>query len=279
MDIDQLLSFIGAILGGGIIGAIISALATIFYGERRVEKLRIRREHSTKINDEVLKKWLENVEEYTKLGAEYSRDTDGMVGIEPKDPMDLDFFDVTQTHLEQKYPGVLKAWEELKHATSEHNKRCANFLEEIRTSIIEEVKMAPYYWKLHGRAPEEHVAVDRFVQSVYQEMEFRSRKNYEWASGKPQIVPTMTGEKRFFELGWGSYRLVRSLDEDAVRSAIALIDRIAETPSLMEAMKNQIKNIDTIYRAKRENFEVKLRDVVKSIELGNILEGKCRFCP
>ena len=67
----QILYFLGAILGGGVIGAIISSLATIFFGERRVETMRRRREHSIKLNDVVLKPWLSKCQDYCKIGAIY----------------------------------------------------------------------------------------------------------------------------------------------------------------------------------------------------------------
>lgn len=155
VDIDQLLNFLGAILGGGIIGAIISSLATIFFGERRVETLRRRREHSIKLNDGVLKSWLNKFPDYCKIGAMYDHKAARMVEIEPKDPTDLEFFNEVKDHLESNYLSILKSWEELKHITLSHNGKIAMVLEEVRRSIVDNLGMPCYYWRQYGEGPPE----------------------------------------------------------------------------------------------------------------------------
>ena len=155
MDIDQLLYFLSAILGGGIIGAIISSLVTIFFGERRVETLRRRREHSIRLNDDVLKPWLSKLQDYCKVGATYDHKATRMVKIEPKDPTDLEFFNEVKNHLESNYPTILKSWEELKDITLSHNGKIAIVLEEVRKSIVDNLGMPCYYWRQYGEGPPE----------------------------------------------------------------------------------------------------------------------------
>jgi len=278
MGFEGLNSLIGAI-AGAIIGAMISSLAVMFYGERWVETLRRRREHSIKLKDDVLKPWLAKIGEYCKIDAVYSRDVDKMVGVEPQDPTDLEFFDVAKSHLESKHPEILKDWEELKHVTFKHNKELATFLEKIRTLTIEELKMPCYYSNLPGEAPEEYIAVNRFVENAYEEVEFSLRTGRKWAIGKPAIRPVTYGNEKFCELEWGSYRLVKSRNEKEVERARFLIDKIVEKAEFREEVKDLIKKEDQIFKIKRENFEQKIREVIKSIEAGNILKGKCRFCP
>jgi len=64
-----------------------------------------------------------------------------------------------------------------------------------------------------------------------------------------------------------------------VNSSIPLINQLIETPKFKKEEKNLTKRKDEIYKIKREDFEAKIKDVIESIELGNILKGKCRFCP
>ena len=83
------LNFWAAMLGGGIIGALIGAVATIFFGPRWVEKLRMRRFHAEKIEEVVLKPWLANYDkDYCKVSGEYSVKTMSFVPFMPKDPQD-----------------------------------------------------------------------------------------------------------------------------------------------------------------------------------------------
>ena len=127
--------------------------------------MRRRREHSIKLKNEVLRPWLSKVEEYCKIDAAYSYVAHKMVGVEPKDPTQLEFFDIAKSHFESKYPDVLKAWEELKRVTSEHNKELALLLEEIRALIIKEFKMPRHYWGVsRGEIPEERITPDRLAK-------------------------------------------------------------------------------------------------------------------
>jgi len=262
-----------------IVSLAVSILAGRFYGPRWVEKWRNRREHSVKLKDEVLKPWLTKIEEYCKIDAIYSSNADKMVSVEPKDPTDLEFFDVTKSHLESKYFDILKEWEELKRVTLEHNKELANLLEEIRTLTIKEFKMPCYYSHLPGEAPEEHITPDRFAKNIYLEMEFRVRTERKWMIGEPNIVPVIYRDEKFYELAWGGYRLVKSRDKEEAGRTLPLINYLIEMSRFREKVKNLIKGEDEIYKIKRENFEAKIKDVIKSIELSNILKGKCRFCP
>jgi len=279
MGFDGLNSLIGAI-AGAIIGAIISALAVMFYGERWVENLRRRREHSIKLKDEVLKPWLAKIGEYCKINAVYSRNDDKIVGAEPKDSTDLEFFDVVKSHLESKYPEILKDWEELKRVTFEQNKELAMFLEEIRTLIIREFKMPCYYSNSYGEIPEEYIMPDRLVKNTYEEMVYRIRHGRKWMIGKPSIQPVIYGDEKFYELTWGAYSsIVKSRDKKETERTLPLIDQIIEASKSIEEVKKLIKAEDEIYKMKREIFEQKIEELIKSIELGNILKGKCRFCP
>ena len=101
-----------------------------------------------------------------------------------------------------------------------------------------------------------------------------------WMIGKPNTKPVMYGDKKFHELEWGAYSsLIKSRDEKEVERAVLWIDQLVETPRFGEKVKNLIKREDEIYRINREDFETKIKDVIRSIELGNIFKGKCRFCP
>jgi len=155
----------------------------MFYGERWVEASRRRREHSIRLNDGVFKPWLSKVEEYCKNDAVYFKNSDKMVGVEPKNPTDLEFFDEAKNHLETKYTNILEAWEELKRVTLKHNEKLAIVLEELRTLIIRELKMHCYYWSLGAEEPEEYIKPDRIAQQIYQELEWRAPyKRMGWRS-------------------------------------------------------------------------------------------------
>ena len=276
---SQLLNFFATLLGGGLIASIISVLATKYYGERWVERFRVRRDHSVKINDEVFTIWLDKAKDYANMGSSYSNKTDKMIENKPKDPIDLRFFDEAKSHLEAKYPNILKVWEELKLVTSRHNEKLAFVLEEIRIAIIGEFKMHCYYWSLGTEEPEERILPDKITQQIYREIESRAQNNRKWFRGKPLVTPYTSRDEKFFQLEWENSRVIRSRNEQKVIDSIPFINQIIETPKFIEKEKNLTKEKNEIYKIKLEDFETEIKDVIKSIELGNILQGKCRFCP
>lgn len=276
---NQLLNFFVAILGGGIIGSIISALATKYYGERWAERFRIRRVHSVKINDEVFKIWLDKAKDYANIGSTYSKKTGTMVANKPKDPIDLRFFDEAKSHIEAKYPNILKVWEELKLVTSRHNEKLAVVLEKIRTAIVEEFKMNCYYWSSGAKEPEERILPDKIAQQIYGEIEWRAQYGEKRFRREPYVTPYITGNEKFFQLEWENNRVIRSQNEKKVKDSVLFIKKLIETSRFIENQKNLAKEEKEVYTIKLEDFKTKIKDVIKSIELGNLLKGKCRFCP
>lgn len=258
---------------------LVAFLVARFYGERWVEMSRIRREHSMILSDRVLRPWIENINKYCKIDAKYSEDDDRMMGVEPTDPADLEFFDVGKSHMESGYPDILVSWEELKHVTFEHNNKLANLLEEIRTAVINELKMPCLIYSIE---PEEYVS-PRFAKAIYAQieytLEYRPYARPKWRGGEPYIQPVNYGGKQFYELAWQDNRIVRSLDEEKTKQAKLLVDHLIETPGLIEKTKLLMDEKSKTYGAKLEALKTKMMDVIKSIELGNIIAGKCRFCP
>lgn len=279
MDIDQLLYLLGAILGGGIIGAIISSLATIFFGERRVETLRRRREHSIKLNDGVLKPWLK-LQDYCKTGALYDHKAARMVEIEPKDPTDLEFFNEVKSHLKSNYPTILKSWEEIKHITLSHNRKIAKVVEEIRKSIVDNLGMPCYYWRLYDEGPPEtYVSPDRIAENFYKVINWEVSTGKKWINGKPSVKPVQYGDAMFYELEWSNLRVVKSRDRKEAEKCMSFIVQLVEASKYQDEVKNLLKKEDEMLRPKREKFEEQIRDLIRSIELGNIIKGKCKHCP
>jgi hypothetical protein len=248
--------------------------------DAQLELARRRRDHSIKIKDEALKPWLTKIEECCNIDVIYSKQMDKMIGVEPRDPTDLEFFDVAESHLETKYPEILEVWNELKLATSVHNQKLAIFLEEIRTLTIEALNIPCQYSNLiRGGMPEEYIMMDRFVKNFYEEMRLRISTEREWSMGKLITNPVMYGTVTFYELEWAGYRLMRVRDKEKVERATLFVDHLIGTPQFLMEVEKLMKSLDEIQEVKRKNFEMKLKEVVKSIELGRLLEGECRFCP
>jgi hypothetical protein len=249
--------------------------------DNQAELARRRQDHSIKIKDEALKPWLAKVEECCRLDAVYySEDMNKMIGAVPSDPIDLDFFDVAESHLETKYPGILEAWNELKLATLVHNQKLAALFEEIRNMTIEALKIPCFYSNLSRRkVPQEYITIDRFLEILFEEMKLKTRSKGESGLGNPSTNPVSIGSEMFYELEWSGNRIIRAREKEKTERAILLIDQLLMTPRFKEEAENLIKSLDEIQKVKRTNFEKKVKEVIKSIELGKILEGNCQYCP
>ncbi len=247
--------------------------------ETRSEKAKLRREHSVKIMEQALKPWLDGSLFYSKLDAEYSPRYDEFVGLEPKDPTNLDFFEFAKSHLESEYPEVLRAWNELKSITSKYNSKLATFLNEIREFTIAFLEMAITYSGFRGKTPAQYMILDRFVKSVFEEIKYQVYNEIDYFVEEPKIQPVGIGGKTFQQLVWKSYALVQSRDIYKAKKAKKIIERLIESPKLREGMRGLLEIEAEILKTRLPNFETKIKDVIKSVELGNQFKGKCRFCP
>jgi gas vesicle protein len=263
-------------LGGGIVGAVISALATIFYGERRAEMLRLRRKHSETLLDRTLRPWLGKYKEICRIGAEYSSDPDTLIAHEPQESS-LQFFDDIRSHLKSKYPDIMRSWETLKQATFEHNKKLAIILEDIRNSILKETNLPQYH--CHGRAPSEYICPERIAECVYETMAYETRTGEDWFTGRPSVQPLSSGNTMFYQVNWaGSSNFAICRNEDRAGKIAHKIVDIVESPEYEQRIRQAVDAEDMVIRPKRIDFEHRMEDLIESIELGNSLRGKCKHC-
>jgi len=52
-----------------------------------------------------------------------------------------------------------------------------------------------------------------------------------------------------------------------------------ETPDPKDKMQTLVEKEETILSPKRRDFEEKIEGLIKSVELGNTILGKCHLCP
>jgi hypothetical protein len=145
---------------------------------------------------------------------------------------------------------------------------------------IEALKIPCFYSNLSRRkVPQEYITIDRFLEILFEEMKLKTRSKGESGLGNPSTNPVSIGSEMFYELEWSGNRIIRAREKEKTERAILLIDQLLMTPRFKEEAENLIKSLDEIQKVKRTNFEKKVKEVIKSIELGKILEGNCQYCP
>jgi hypothetical protein len=283
---DELLSVVIVGLIDLLGSAVVSFLVARFYGERWVEARRSRKEHSVKLKDDFLKPLFATISsEFCKIEAHYSKMENKMIPSKPREPDNLSFYSEAMSHLKE-YKEFLKAWEDLKQTTLKLNTQLATLFEEIRTIIIKDIDLP--YWcpqystddpQFSGDEPDEYLCPNDFTRSIYDEIYWRiklSRKKY---YGNATIIVMTAGEKKFYELTHGSHKLARSLNEELMKKAQHLFNRFIEDKEYWQKIKTFIDEEETDYDKKLDEVQRKIKDIVKSIELGNIIKGNCEYCP
>lgn len=275
---DNITTVIISVIGS----AITSFLVAKYYGERWVETRRIRMEHSVRLKDDFFKPWLSKIgeynDEYCKIDALYSREIGKMVSLKPRDPDNLQFYEEARSHL-KNYGQLLKDWEKLKQITLGLNEKLATLFEELRVLIKKDIDVP--YWCPHysGDEPDEYLCPNTFVRAVFEEVYWRLEKDKKQFIGSGNIQPTIYGDKKIYRYEWWDRCLARSPEEELMKKAQQLFIQLVENEKYTERIGAFVIKQKETYDIALEKVKQDMKDIIKSIEMGNIIKGKCQYCP
>lgn len=269
-----------SLLGGGLIGAIISAAATIFFGPRWVEKLKLRREHSMKLKDEVLKPWLDKYGEYCKISGEYSIDAKKILPYNPRDPDDLGFFKFASEHIRLKYLEIWRSWEDLKDSTFKHNLSVAEFLNDLNVNLTKGTSLQQYHSHARGKMPDEYILAEGLSDSIYRMIEYELVTGHKYPFKGAKIYSVIESDRPYYELRpWNDQVGLRTRDMHEAETMRGLFSELASSVDNEEKVKRLVEAEKKTLPVKRERFEQGLKELIGFIELGNCIKGKCKYCP
>jgi hypothetical protein len=268
-----------------VIGVIISVTGSFliakYYGVRSIETRRSRMEHSTKLKDDFFKPWLEKIgeynDEYCKIGVQYSKEIGKMVSLKPREPDNLKFYHEAMSHL-KNYEQLLEGWENIKQITLKLNEELAILFEENRILVKKDIDMPYWCPRYSGDEPDEYLCPDMFIGAIYEEVEGRLK------TGRKQFIENGTvetinyGEKKIYCLKWWHKYLARSPDEKLIKKAQQLFSRLIEDERYKEKIKAFVVKQKETYNVELEKVKKNIGEIIKSIELGNVIKGKCGYC-
>jgi len=268
-----------------IIGLVVSAVTSFvvakYYGERWVETRRSKKEHSTKLNDSFFKPWLSKIgeynDEYCKIDAVYSREIGKVVPSKPRDPDNLQFHEEAMSHL-KKYHQLLSDWDKLKQITLELNEELASLFEEIRILVKKEADLPYWCPDYSGDEPFEYLCPTIFIRAIYDEIFYRLKRNVKQFIGSGNITPTIYGDKKIYCYNWWNRNLARSPDEETIKKTQLSFSHLIEDGGYGERMKHFAARQKENYDNQLEKVKQDIGDIIKSIELGKIIKGKCQYC-
>jgi len=267
----------------------ISFFVAKYYGERWVETRRSRIEHSNVLKDHFFIPWLKKIsdfeKEYIKIDAKYSVEKGKMVPLKPKDPEDLEFFAEAMNHL-KNYENLHRNWDYLKQETLKLNEELTILFEDIRVLASKEISI-PYWcssisrYKLDeysGDKPDEYLCPNYFIRSIYDEIVTRIERDTKRFHGNGTVGSTTSGKKKLYYLNYSYYELAGSLNEELMQKAQRVLSRFIEDKNYQRRLRAFMNKKEETFDKKLEKVKEDIREIIKSIELGNIIKGKCSYC-
>jgi len=262
-------------------------LVSKYYGERWVEKRRSRMEHSIRLKDGFFKPWLEKIgehnDEYCKIGAQYSKELGKMSPLKPREPDNIQFYEEAMSHLKD-YDQFLKNWGNLKQITLKLNEKLAILFEEIIVLVKKEIDVPYWCPGYSGDEPDDYLCPDTFSRAIYEEVEGRLKTGKKQFIGYGVVVPEIynvpiIGEKKSYRLDWGNRTLARILDKELMDKTECFFWYFVDDAAYRERISAFMAEQKETYDKELERVRQGLIDTIKSIELGNTIKGKCRYCP
>jgi hypothetical protein len=240
----------------------------------------MKREHSMKLMTGGLIPWRDGRGQSCRVGFQYSPETDRIEGITPEDPKNLVLFDAVKAHLTSGHSEILEAWEGYKLAVLQHNQDVAEFLEGIRKQIASSAELPQYHHLLRQDEPDEYIIPVRVAEEIYSWLRYESANGKKW-SDRPKVGSYMAGEDRskWYTLGSSNATFGKARNPEKFDSTRSAIDTIRNSTQNKQKVDQLIKTEREVLPLKEKQFEDEINKIIRSIELGNCLKGKCKDCP
>ena len=201
-----------------------------------------------------------------------------MVPLNPREPDNLQFYDEAKSHM-KNYDQLSTDWENLKQITLRLNEELAVLFEEIRIQAKKEIDLPYWCPQYSGDEPDDYLCPNIFIRSVYDEMFYRIDTGRKQFIGNGKVELSISGEKRIYSLRWWYSDLSKSLNEELMKKAQQLFGQFIEDEGFGKRIRAFVEKKKEAYDIQVEKVQQDIRTVIESIELGNTIKGKCKYCP
>jgi hypothetical protein len=245
---------------------------------------RSRREHSTKLVDNFFKPFRDKIgeynDEYCKIDAFYSKEIGKFVSSKPAEPENIQFYEEAMSHL-RNYNNLLGDWKKLKEITLELNEELANMFEEYRLLIKNEIDLPYWCISYSGDEPFEYLCPTAFIKDTYEEIYRRLERNSKTFAGNGQIQLVTDGDKKTYRYNWaGGYGIIaRSPDEDKIKKIQLSFGNLINSEKYVEQIRSFLNRKRETYDRQVKKVKQDIEEIIKTIELGGKIKGKCQYCP
>jgi hypothetical protein len=224
--------------------------------------------------------WRDGRGQLCRVGFEYSPVTDRIEAIVPEDPRNIVLFDAVKAHLASGHYEVLEKWEAYKKAVLQHSQKVAEFLEGIRKQIISSAELPQYHHLMRQKEPDEYILPVGIAEQIYTWLHYESTSGKQW-SDSPKIGSYIEGDTRaiWFTLGSSNAQFGKARRQEKFYPTMSSIYTIRDTAQNKQTVDQLVKTEREELPFKEKQFEDEINKIIRSIDLGNCLRGKCEDCP
>lgn len=269
-----------------LVSTVISTTISLFVLRYIVERSKKLRDHSVTLNNDSLKKWLENVEEILKRGqhkshTEYSHKEQKAIPVMLGDLTAINHHRFLEEHMKSGYSQLWTHWTELHDEAMRYNEERATVLEDIRKKFLRDSRKLDfneYYYQPGTYSPECYVDPYKLSEVVLKEVENRLSGLDKWWGGEPTVESSGRGQRTFYRLKvFDGPNSIDELDSAKVEFCKGFVMSEVESPATIKMIvKLQETNNAVETRIKEVSDEIKT--LVSNIELGRNLKGRCSIC-
>ncbi len=262
------------------ISSFVSLLIALFLGPRHVEKEHRRREHSIRLMTDGLIPWRDGRGLFCTPGFEYSPETNRIEPKTPKNPEKLVLLDAVKEHLVSGHPEVLQEWEDYKLAVLQHSQNIAQFLEGIKKQIASSTDLPEYHYLFRENEPAEYVIPVKAAEEIYSWLRYESVNGKRWVA-KANVRSYVEGETslKWYTLEFSSATLAKAKSPQRFDSIISTIEAIGNSSQNKQRVDQFVRIEREDLAHKERQFEDRINNIIRSVQLGNCLKGRCRDCP
>jgi len=182
-------------------------------------------------------------------------------------------------HLESGYSEILENWEECKKEVFRHNEIDAQFHNEV-LQILRQKGEAIGLNVVNSTNgiddPETYLNPHRFVLGLLDSFPEKNIWKRSWSEIQPN-QNTGFDEDGVYYLTWGGGRLMRDSNQEKVEQVLAKIEEVFNDKILFNRYLENKMDEERVNIRKNE-FRLMLDKVIKDIELGSHIKGKCDLC-
>jgi hypothetical protein len=278
ISLDALLYEAGKVVFTTIVATGISLYAQRIFVERNQK----RSQHSKEFAKETLLVLTQRIQEVCQEGCVYDFKSDKLVPKQLYPYTSLPYYDYVKEHFISGYKDEWILWQTIEQKTREYNTKYAELSEKMRQDLFKDIPSLnekEYYYKVGQLDPATFVKPDSISGTIIEEILCRLKGFREWfPAGKLEEMISDYGGYNIYTLkSINSPYMVHSRSIEDVKQTHAFILKKVTSAEL-------IKEVGTLQTLKeeKENHLTQLSNRVlmmkSSIELGNIIKGKCEVC-